>query len=265
LDSKINKEGIPYQIKINFRTSVNKETKVVEQRAESYSVVGNKPAYKTDIEFVGVWDTVAALGAWTNFMKFMGFNKKNIFQDFYIASNIKKAVHLVAIDETRSIFSAALMNHKENITHEVWFPGVHSDVGGSYSEDEIAKVSLHYMLKCMEEWAHERELDDFLIHEDMRSIYASEKVGRAHFHFHGGDGLGKSLRKVGVQVDGKIDPTKSPKIHKLVHDIVDTNSAFAVFSIKSNNGESEVKKTANFEYKPFHIHDLPTNPEDFVS
>lgn len=265
LATKINREGIPNKIQINFRSRVNKETKVVEQRAESYSVLGNKPAYKTDIEFVGVWDTVAALGAWTNFMKFLGRRKRNIFQDFHIAPNIKRAVHLVAIDETRSIFSAALMNHKDRITHEVWFPGVHSDVGGSYPEDEIAKVSLHYMLKCMEEWGEERQLDPLLVHDDMRAIYASERVDRAHFHFHGGDGLGKAMRKIGVQIDGKIDSEKPPKFHKLVRDIVDTNSAYAVFTVKSNNGEKEEKKTANFEYKPFHIDKLPENVADYYS
>ncbi|WP_299081896.1 DUF2235 domain-containing protein, partial [uncultured Paraglaciecola sp.] len=113
LAAKINREGIPHELKIHFKSSVNKETKVVEQRVEKYEVTSKKSPFKVDVEFLGVWDTVAALGAWTNFMKFLGINKKNIFQDFHIATNIKKAVHLVAIDETRSIFSAALMNHKE--------------------------------------------------------------------------------------------------------------------------------------------------------
>ncbi len=262
LASKIQKEGIPYKIKISFRSSVNKETNVVEQRVEKYQVASKKPPFSTDIEFLGVWDTVAALGAWTNFMKFLGINKTNIFQDFHIAPNIKKAVHLVAIDETRSIFSAALMNYKENVTHEVWFPGVHSDIGGSYPVDEIAQVSLYYMLKNMEEWAEERELEPFLINKDMRAIYTSEKVDRAHFHFHG-EGLGKSMRKIGVQVNGKIDPSRAPKFHKLLKDIIDNNSAYAVFTIDGDNDAKEQKKTANFDYKPFHIEELPNDESEY--
>ncbi len=259
---KIWEEGIPHKITITVKPTVNHETNVVEQAVDSYTVDSSKRT-NTDIEFLGVWDTVAALGAGNNFAKFFGLYKKNIFQDNHIAGNIQKAVHLVAIDETRSIFSVALMNHKPGVTHEVWFPGVHSDVGGGYANDEIARVTLYYMLKCWEELDELRNGAPVIVNEAPRTVHSSEKVKRASFHFHGG-GLGKDIREIGVQEDGEIKGNVKPKIHKMLTDITEDNAAIAVFKINKGSENEEVR-TAHFNYRPFQIELIRKSGFEIVS
>lgn len=249
LASKINEDGIPVSIEITLEPKENKESKVVEQQISKVKVdTSNKKT--VDIEFLGVWDTVSALGLLNNIWRLVGIKKDDLFTDDNIASNIQRAVHLVAIDETRNPFIPSLMNHQEGITHEVWFPGVHADVGGSYAEAEIAKVSLFYMIKKLKEWNNSRGLLDFLINENEYQEYAQEHINKACFHFHG-DAFGENLREVGVQLNGKIDKSKKPKIHQIYYDIASQRNAFSVIEIK--NGTEIQKKFINFQYMPFNL------------
>lgn len=55
-------------------------------------------------------------------------------------------MHLVAIDETRKAFRPVLMNVSNKI-EEIWFAGVHSDVGGGYYLDGLSDISLEFMIK----------------------------------------------------------------------------------------------------------------------
>lgn len=249
LASKINKEGIPAKVEITLEPVQNQETRVVEQKI-SNPVFDRSDTKEVEIEFLGVWDTVSALGLANNFLRFIGAKEEDLFTNNHIADNIQKAVHLVAIDETRKPFVPSLMNHKENVTHEVWFPGVHSDIGGSYKEDDIAQASLYYMMKCMEEWNTQRGLKSFLINESVKDKYTKELIEKAHFHFHG-KALGKDLREIKVQVDGKPSNLK-PKIHHLYYDIVTRKNSYSVFKTKKFLRKA-VERSVNFQYMPFNI------------
>jgi uncharacterized protein (DUF2235 family) len=84
----------------------------------------------TEIEFVGVWDTVGALGIPMPFWGTLG-EKEFLFHDLEPSKIIKHARHAVAIDENRIDFEPSLWNEKPGIDlKQVWFAGVHSDVGG---------------------------------------------------------------------------------------------------------------------------------------
>ncbi len=252
LASKIKDEGIPKSIEITLKPKENKESKVVEQVISDIEIE-KSGEHNVDIEFLGVWDTVSALGFVNIVLRFIGVKKNDLFTDDNIAGNIKKAVHLVAIDETRNPFIPSLMNYKKGITHEVWFPGVHSDVGGSYLEDEIAKVTLFYMIKQMTLWNKEQKLQDFLIHEGYYQEYTRAEIEKAYFHFHG-NAVGESLRTIGVQVNGVITDLKvnKPKIHKLYREIASNKNSYSV--IKKHNKEREDEtKLINFQYMPFNV------------
>ncbi|MEM9052369.1 MAG: DUF2235 domain-containing protein [Bacteroidota bacterium] len=257
LASKIAKEQVPTEVKITIVPKQNKESKVVEQRIKKvdFDTSRREPV---EIEFLGVWDTVSAFGFANNIRRFFNLAKKDLFSDNHIAPNIQKAVHLVAIDETRNIFVPSLMNHKEDVTHEVWFPGVHSDIGGSYAEDDLARASLFYMLKCMEEWNNRRDLKEFLIDNQARTEYAKEKIEKAHFHFHG-KALGKDLRPIRVQVNGQASE-RSPSIHRLYYDIVTRKNSYSVFKKKTDLDKS-AKKIVKFQYMPFNVKVLRRNYE----
>jgi uncharacterized protein (DUF2235 family) len=87
------------------------------------------------IRFVGVWDTVGALGIPFSLLGWMGENQE--FYDTKLSSNIEIARHALAIDERRQDFAPALWHpHPRVDLKQMWFAGVHSDVGGGYPNDE---------------------------------------------------------------------------------------------------------------------------------
>ncbi len=91
-----------------------------------------------------VWDTVSSLGWIYNTVHFP-FTRATKNPDFHIVR------HAVSIDERRAFFREnsfdAPHDSQEDIK-EVWFAGVHSDVGGSYAESEsqLSKIALRWML-----------------------------------------------------------------------------------------------------------------------
>lgn len=103
---------------------------------------------RTPIKFVGVWDTVGALGL--PFTFFGLIKDQDLFYDRKIGSNIQVARHALSLDEQREDFEATLWEPKPNVDIEqVWFAGVHSDVGGGYAPDKhghnLADIPLLWM------------------------------------------------------------------------------------------------------------------------
>jgi len=95
--------------------------------------------------FVGVWDTVSSVGWVYNVAHFPG-TKATHNPDFHFVR------HAVSIDERRAFFRQNLFgtphdSHQD--IKEIWFAGVHSDVGGSYpeSESELSKIALQWMVE----------------------------------------------------------------------------------------------------------------------
>jgi len=105
----------------------------------------------TRIKFIGVWDTVGALGnpLWMNGV----LSKHNQFHDTDLSTRIDHAYHALAIDEKRKNFEATLWHQqkgsKDQVLEQVWFPGVHSDIGGGYpeNEDSLSDSALIWMLE----------------------------------------------------------------------------------------------------------------------
>jgi uncharacterized protein (DUF2235 family) len=105
----------------------------------------------TIIRFIGVWDTVGALG---NPLFLHGFlSNRNQFHDTELSTRISYAFHALAIDENRKNFEATLWHQKPDsknqVLEQVWFPGVHSDIGGGYPENEtgLSDSALQWMLE----------------------------------------------------------------------------------------------------------------------
>ena len=88
-----------------------------------------------NVHFVGVWDTVGALGIPFSLMGL--FESHDEFYDTKMGSNISIARHALAIDEKREDFEPTVWTHRPGMDlKQVWFAGVHSDVGGSYPPDK---------------------------------------------------------------------------------------------------------------------------------
>lgn len=90
------------------------------------------------IEFIGVWDTVVSMGGLINFHKSYPYSRQ---------LNIAHVVrHAVAIDERRKHFDYSAINKNHPNLKEVFFAGVHSDVGGGYPEEGLSKICFQWML-----------------------------------------------------------------------------------------------------------------------
>ena len=91
------------------------------------------------VDFVGVWDTVGALGVPTRVLAFV--EESDLFFDPVLGSNVLVARHAVSIDEKRADFEPTLWGPKEGADlKQVWFAGVHSDVGGGYKPTREGKL-----------------------------------------------------------------------------------------------------------------------------
>jgi uncharacterized protein (DUF2235 family) len=113
------------------------------------------------IHFVGVWDTVGALGTPYGIVVSWVIDKlfKCSFHDVKLSSSIKNAYHAVAIDERRWPFRPSLwelsQSHELNENkyapdgslnfEQCRFAGVHSDVGGGYPETGLSDIALEWM------------------------------------------------------------------------------------------------------------------------
>jgi len=87
------------------------------------------------VHFVGVWDTVGALGIPFSLMGL--FERHDEFYDTKMGSNVSIARHALAIDEKREDFEPTVWTSRQGVDlKQVWFAGVHSDVGGSYPPDK---------------------------------------------------------------------------------------------------------------------------------
>jgi uncharacterized protein (DUF2235 family) len=104
-------------------------------------------ADRTEIEFVGVWDTVGALGIPAPFIGTLG-EARYLFHDAEPSSIVRHARHAVAIDENRQDFEPTLWTAKPGIDlKQVWFAGAHSDVGGGYRDRALGDCSALWMVR----------------------------------------------------------------------------------------------------------------------
>ena len=109
------------------------------------------------IEFVGVWDTVEAYGFPIEEMSSI-WDRLVLplkFVDQKLSCKVLRASHALAVDEERLSFHPVLFDAKEEHKEkprieQVWFPGVHSDVGGGYPEEALALVPLDWMISRVE-------------------------------------------------------------------------------------------------------------------
>jgi uncharacterized protein (DUF2235 family) len=105
------------------------------------------------IAFIGVWDTVGALGIPNLRFRLPGISKRWTFHDTTLSSYVDNAFHAVSIDERRKAFVPTLWVKQvkddkvvepppEQTVSQVWFAGVHSDVGGGYEDPELSEIPL---------------------------------------------------------------------------------------------------------------------------
>ena len=107
-------------------------------------------AYEASIEFVGVWDTVGAIGTpFEELRDLLNWIYPMRFSELTPSSRIKRACHALSIDDDRRTFQPELWNEKgisATQVDQVWFAGVHSNVGGGYVKQGMSLVALDWMM-----------------------------------------------------------------------------------------------------------------------
>lgn len=103
-----------------------------------------------EVAFVGVWDTVGAMGIPISFLGL--FRDKDEFYDTKIGRNVRAARHALAVDELREDFEPTIWSHRPGLDlKQVWFAGAHSDVGGSHPPDAngalLSDIPLGWMIR----------------------------------------------------------------------------------------------------------------------
>jgi uncharacterized protein (DUF2235 family) len=131
-------------------------------RSQQYDKSENIQVEK--IQFLGVWDTVAAYGLPMDEMT----RGVSLFiwplelPDRTLSSKIQKACHALALDDERTTFHPVLWteenentispekgvaNIKDERISQVWFAGAHANVGGGYPDDSLARIPLYWMMQ----------------------------------------------------------------------------------------------------------------------
>lgn len=109
------------------------------------------------IKAIGVFDTVGALGIpihpliWRTFPFIPTFLRSTYrFYDTAIGEHVENAFHALALDEQRAAFSPTVWEKQDNAStnlEQVWFSGVHSNVGGGYTDAMVSTMSLAWMMQ----------------------------------------------------------------------------------------------------------------------
>ena len=112
----------------------------------------------TKVQFLGCYDTVSALGlpfapasALLNWIPSL----RHRFHNYHLAPSVVHARHALALDDERKVFHPVLWEPLEvtraQVTEgkfacesmrQVWFAGVHTDVGGGYAEPQMSDIPL---------------------------------------------------------------------------------------------------------------------------
>lgn len=129
-----------------------------KRKAEAAAFRDRYASRSNEVHFVGVWDTVGALGVPTSGPLGLWTRHRSGFHDVKLGGHVKHARHAVAINERRGPFKPTLWTPKKlaegQTLVQAWFPGVHSNIGGGYVDTGLSDRALLWMINA----AYERGL-----------------------------------------------------------------------------------------------------------
>ncbi len=197
------------------------------------------------IEFVGVWDTVDAYGLPVDELA-DGIDRwvwPLQMPECSLSPKVRKGCHAVALDDERNTFHPVLWDERHGNTHaarrklsgevvrpdeplsdagdtdeewisQVWFAGMHANIGGGYPDDALSCVPLVWMA----EEAKKRGLD-FHQHALDQMVAKADPLGRIYDSRSGVKGYYRyNPRKIAVLTDSPMVTIGRPKIHRSVID-----------------------------------------------
>ncbi|MFC1602942.1 DUF2235 domain-containing protein [Pseudomonadota bacterium] len=195
LESKFQKEineAMEFYVNNGVKSKTSLDVAPPENLTQSW---GNTylPSSKVPIKFIGVWDTVSALGfpkdwSWIFNRFFYALDKASdfvwhhTFYNYQLSEQVENVYHALALDDERRTFHPRVWREEKNPSsienflrpqhiEQVWFSGVHSNVGGGYARDGLSFVTLDWMIKravvhglAFKEGVEEAALQDANVH-----------------------------------------------------------------------------------------------------
>ena len=178
--------------------------------------------------FVGLWDTVDAYGLPVEELKkgiYYWFKSWDL-PDRKLSPIVKRACHALSLDDQRRTFHPLLWDEREESERtarhnldphrltQVWFTGVHSNVGGGYPEDGLSYVTLAWMMREAQAAGlrlREQEVDDAHRYADWNADLYDSRSGLASYYRYDPRDVGKMCSDDyhGVHI-------ARPKIHESV-------------------------------------------------
>jgi len=104
------------------------------------------------VHFIGVWDTVGALGIPDNLglLNLADLRSRYAFLDNKLNPHIRHARQALAMDEMRGPFTPSVWDEgaaaADQDVKQVWFPGSHMDVGGGHVDTGLSDGALEWMI-----------------------------------------------------------------------------------------------------------------------
>lgn len=107
-------------------------------------------SHEARVRFIGVWETVGALGIPAVGGRFGArLNRRWQFHDTDLSTSVDAAFQALSIDERRGAFVPAIWRQQAEAVdqqlEQVWFAGVHGDVGGGYPNSDLSEITLSWM------------------------------------------------------------------------------------------------------------------------
>ncbi len=120
-----------------------------DDKADSLTAKMFRAAFSREIsiKFIGVWDSVGALGIPVDVLKDVNM-KFYEFHDTQLCDIVENAYHAVAIDEHRQEYDVCLWKPATAAGQKLeqrWFLGAHCDIGGGYKSRLLSDMALRWM------------------------------------------------------------------------------------------------------------------------
>jgi hypothetical protein len=111
---------------------------------------------RVEIEAVGVWDTVKALGLHFPII-WRWAEAQNAFHDQTLGHHVRHGFHALALNETREAYAPVLWvcpPDRKGVVEQMWFRGSHGDIGGQIGGRQasrpLSNIPLVWMLDRLE-------------------------------------------------------------------------------------------------------------------
>lgn len=208
--------------------------------------------YTPEIQFLGVWDTVSAIGVpftgLRRVVQALAFARRPHVHD--LNHKLVHACHALAIDETRLSFKLEMFDESQaeedwslESVDQVWFAGVHSNVGGGYPKKGMENVALHWMmthaanrglrLSAAASEAAQRRAN---VHSE---LYDSRKGLALYYRYRARDVA--ELSQEG-RTEAKVHVTALDRIRRATRGYAPINLPASFEVVGTGNGEEELRK-----------------------